>query len=145
MNAIPTPIQSAISNLTELGRYTMTAIGEGRVSWFDDGIVEGSGIWGECLSSEMGHNSSGVVNRLVKAGLFNSHIDSDGNWLSLTALGADVANELARKDEAETPAPVETPAPQFTTKVGRKWTYIYAADGSLVAEIRNDAAAALLK
>jgi hypothetical protein len=33
-------------------------------------------------------------------------------------------------------------APVITTKVGAKWTYIYS-DGELVAEIRNDQAAAI--
>ena len=38
---------------------------------------------------------------------------------------------------AEAEAVADTPA--ATVKRGRKWTNIYAADGSLLAEIRNDA------
>ena len=46
------------------------------------------------------------------------------------------------EDEAE--APVEETLSQMTIKAGRKWTYIYAADGSLIAEVRNDSVALVI-
>lgn len=39
-------------------------------------------------------------------------------------------------------APAE--APSVTVKVGRIWTYVYAADGSLLAEVRTDSSAAVI-
>jgi hypothetical protein len=125
----------AIAKMTAKGIETMTAVGRGQLSFFDDGIVEGSGIWGECLVSEMGHKSSGVINRLRDLGLwvFTDSDEDPSGWWSLTALGADVANELGKVVEEPV---VKDREP--TVKVGAKWTYIYAADGSLIAEVRND-------
>lgn len=98
-----------IKSLTAKGRDAMTQIGLGNVSFFDGGIVEGEGSWGGCLVDDLGHKSSGVLNRLLALGLF-THTDADsqdetnaGGWWSLTALGADVANTLA-KEEKEAPA-----------------------------------------
>lgn len=136
MNTSVEAIEAVVAQLTAKGRETMTSVGRCELSFFDEGIVENSGIWGECLCSEMGHKSSGVVNQLKKLGLWLTSPggeDDDSDWWSLTALGADVANYLAGRLEE---APVEAPAP--TVKQGSKWTYIYAADGSLVAELRND-------
>lgn len=103
-NEIPTAeITAAIAGLTKAGRATMLAVGRGQLSYFDEGIIEGSGIWGECLTGEMGHKSSGVVNRLAKVGLWDVTIDresQDGAWWSLTALGAAVANHLAAEADA---------------------------------------------
>lgn len=126
-------IEAIVEQLTAKGRETMRAIGANETSFFDEGIVENSGIWGECLTSELGHKSSGVINRLKALGLFETSDagpDDDSDWWALTELGADVANYLAGR------TPVLTPV--ATSKVGTKWTYIYAADGSLIAEVRND-------
>lgn len=90
--------QTAISSLTVKGRATMKAIGDRKLSFFDDGIVEGSGIWGGCLVSEMGHKSAGVISNLEKQGLLIStdyEEGDDGKWWELTELGAQVANALA--------------------------------------------------
>jgi hypothetical protein len=136
-------IEAAIAQLTAKGRETMDAVGRGWTSFFDNGIVEYSGIWGDNLTGELGHKSSGVINQLVKLGLFYSTPmgeDDPSNWYSLTALGADVANYLAENLEVEDAEPAADADPQVTVKTGSKWTYIYAADGSLLAEIRNDAA-----
>ena len=38
---------------------------------------------------------------------------------------------------------VEAPTTGITVKQGSKWTYLYAADGSLIAELRNDSLAAI--
>jgi hypothetical protein len=133
-------INAVVSQLTAKGEETMKAVGNHELSFFDGGIVEHEGIWGECLVSEMGHKSSGVINRLRDLGLWDAtdqgSDDADaGMWWSLTALGADVANYLAGGLEAE-PTPAE---PVTEVKRGTKWTYVYV-DGQLVAEIRNDQA-----
>ena len=142
-------IQAVVSKMTVKGLDAMKAIGNHETSFFDNGIVAGSGIWGECLVDELGHKSSGVVNQLEKLGLFTSYDNSDsgsadaGKWWELTALGADVANYLSGNLETTEAETVDEPAatdPSITVKVGTKWTYIYAADGSLLAEVRSDAA-----
>jgi hypothetical protein len=101
-------IDSAIADLTKLGRTLMEGIGRGRFSFFDDGVVEGSGIWGEILGGEFGEtkNIGGVIGRLVKAGLLLSQETGEqgGSWVTLTALGAAVANQLT---EDAAPAPVK--------------------------------------
>lgn len=110
-NVTPAQVQAIIAQLTDKGRATMLAVGQGRLSFFDDGIVENSGIWGECLTGELGHKSSGVVNRLARLGLWNVTHDlasDDGAWWDLTALGAAVANTLADEAAAPKEAEVET-------------------------------------
>lgn len=90
---------AVIAQLTVKGREAMTAIGQHKVSYFDDGIVEGSGSWGSCLTEDLGHKSSGVLNRLEALGLFTTtdtgEPEDAGFWWELTDLGADVANTLA--------------------------------------------------
>jgi hypothetical protein len=91
-------ITAAIAGLTDKGRDTMRAIGNRETSFFDNGIVTDSGIWGDNLTGELGHKSSGVINRLRAVGLLESHPqsgDDPSDWWTLTALGADVANYLA--------------------------------------------------
>lgn len=127
----------AIAKLTAKGRELMTAVGKGEFSFFDEGIVAHSGIWGECMAQEMGYSNpksaSGVMNGTKKLGLWETGVDAeDGTWWELTELGAAVALELAGQVE-------ETPVPVTTVKKGAKWTYVYV-DGQLVAEIRNNQA-----
>lgn len=151
MNTSFAEIQAAVAKLTRKGLETMHAIGAGHTSFFDNGIVEDSGIWGDNLTGELGHLSSGVINQIAKLGLLESHdhgSDEASNWWTLTALGADVANYLCENIEGHNDADEDesvpaTTVPVVTTKVGAKWTYIYV-DGSLVAEVRNDAAAVVI-
>jgi hypothetical protein len=139
-------IEAAVAQLTDKGRETMRAVGAHETSFFDNGIVAHSGIWGDNLTGELGHASSGVINRLAKLGLFDASpadVDDPAMWWSLTELGADVANYLSGNlNDVPAQADAET-APVVTTKVGAKWTYIYV-DGSLVAEVRNDSAAVVI-
>lgn len=158
---------TAIEKMTAKGLETMTAIGQGQTSFFDEGIVENSGIWGECLAGELGHKSSGVINRLVTLGLLTDCGDQSepgfdaGHWYTLTAVGAEVANLLAADSETETDEdePGTEPAvtaedfemvanaversQDVTVKVGRIWTYVYRGD-VLLAEVRTDSAAAVV-
>ena len=41
-------------------------------------------------------------------------------------------------------APVTDILGEVTVKTGRKWTYIYGPDGTLIAEVRNDSAALVI-
>lgn len=98
-----------VTTLTAKGTETMKAVGLGQLSFFDDGVVEGSGIWGEILTAEMSHKSSGVLNRLKDLDLWETSEDFEanaGDWWALTALGAEVALLLAG---VETDTPLEIP------------------------------------
>jgi hypothetical protein len=89
--------------LTPAGTALLTAIGQRRFSFFDDGIVEDSGIWEECLTTEV----AGIANTPKGVALVARKLERDGYlyisqndgedspWVSLTALGAQAANELA--------------------------------------------------
>jgi hypothetical protein len=107
-------IDSAIADLTKLGRGLMLRIGQGRFSFFDDGVVEGSGIWGDNLGGEFGEtkNVGGVIGRLVKAGLLLSQPTDEpgGSWVTLTALGAAVATQLAGDEAPAEVKPAKAPA-----------------------------------
>lgn len=150
-------IETVVSQLTAKGRETMMAIGNGELSFFDGGVVEMSGIWGECLVSEMGHKSSGVVNRLKDMGLFTAHDydhDDAGMWWQLTSLGADVANYLAGNFDNRITVEVEeggldlVETPVETTyvnvKVGRKWITITDGEGNILAEVQKDLASQIV-
>jgi hypothetical protein len=98
LNTSVVKVETVVAQLTAKGRETMRAVGNRETSYFDEGIVKDSGIWGECLTSELGHRSSGIINRLRDLGLWEASEqqgDDPSMWWSLTALGADVANYLA--------------------------------------------------
>jgi hypothetical protein len=104
MSNLSPAANEAITKLTAKGREAMTSVGMRKVSFFDDGIVEGSGAWGETLTSDLGHKSAGVINRLGTLGLFDvtPPAEGEGAWFALTAIGAEVANHLAgTADEIE--------------------------------------------
>lgn len=116
MNTTITEIKAVVDQLTAKGREAMVSVGKRELSYFDEGITAYSGIWGECLVSELGHKSSGVVNRLRDLGLFQTSDGDDmdsGLWWSLTELGADVANylagSLALQATGNEPVPSEEP------------------------------------
>lgn len=135
-NFTATQIDEAVAAMTPKGLETMKAIGNLELSFFDEGVVEWSGIWGECLVSEMGHKSSGVVNRLRDLGLLGNSPAGEGDdsdWWYLTALGAAVALHLS---ETGKPMPEASPAPTYSKTVGRKWTYVYFGD-ELVMEVQT--------
>lgn len=72
---------------------------------------------------------------------YNADFDEETDgWYDMTWMPC--ASHVPDRTEApaEEPKADETVAVAgVTIKVGRKWTYMYAADGSLIAEIRNDA------
>jgi hypothetical protein len=95
---------AAVEKLTDAGRAFMYAVGAQHFDFFDEGINEGSGNWGEGMSWQFAkmtdrkpRSVSGVMSRLSTSGLWNVSDagDGDGNWWSLTALGAAVARKLA--------------------------------------------------
>lgn len=117
--------------LTAKGQALMTQIGTWNGSFFDDGIVEGSGAWGEVLAGELDLNALGAKNAksvagiLVgtkKAGLWYvtpAEAQDDSDFWSLTALGAAVAQYAASL--------VASPVEHKT-----KW-FALLEDGSIVA------------
>lgn len=138
-----TTATETIAKMTAKGIETMTAIGKQELSYFDDGVAEYSGIWGECLVSEMGHKSSGVINRLRDLGLFTAtpqeHDEYDaGAWWALTALGAEVANLLAADAPVvdEVAEEIVATATGVEVKRGPKWSYIFV-NGEQVMEVRS--------
>lgn len=131
MNAITT---TTAPKMTKAGITLMTIIGRGQTSFFDGGITEGEGIWHECLTGEtagtenMPKSAKGVANviqKLAQDGYLhltdnNQPGDTDGVWVSLTALGADTANELGAEGSTETPA--AAPAAEKPAKAAAKST-----------------------
>jgi hypothetical protein len=165
--ATPTEI---IDSLTAKGRETMTAVGNWTGSFFDEGCVTGSGIWGSIFVQEMGQKSSGVINRLRDLGLFEVTPDQEGeagDWWSLTSLGVDVARALvlatvATPEEAESgDLPAEEPAvaestvePEFAADATKEWrgnyNTIFAPAAELIAtgsgvEVRTVNVSTMLK
>src|SRR5947209_7756695 len=95
----------AYLGLTQSGREFMALVGAGHFDFFDDGITEHSGNWGEGLAQQaapaMGkawRSMGGIMSATKKAGLWLTHEDEhDGTWWALTALGAEVALLAAGK------------------------------------------------
>jgi hypothetical protein len=97
-------VATAIAGLTPAGREFMAAVGMKRFDFFDEGINEGSGNWGENMSWQFAsmtdrkpRSVSGIMSRLSVTGLWGlSDGDPDqGKWWYLTELGAAVARKLA--------------------------------------------------
>ena len=82
-------------------------------SFFDQGIVEDSGIWASVLIDETGDPKvyRGVIASLVKKGFFNSSVDGRDTWLGLTKAGAEYAAEMDFRVERS-----EAPKPELTIK-----------------------------
>ena len=96
--------QAAIAALTPAGKEFMLLVGQRKFDFFDEGIVEHSGNWGEHMAwqaaGKMGktrRSMGGIMARLGsdELGLWYVNEDDGQMWWSLTALGADVANTLA--------------------------------------------------
>lgn len=137
-------VTETIDQLTAKGRDAMAAIGRQEVSFFDEGIVAGAGSWGGILTADLGHKSSGVLNRLKTLGLFDTFKDTDpadadcGDWWSLTELGAAVANKLAEP----TTGISFLERGGVSAKAGRVWTDLYI-DGVKIAGLRTEHLAAI--
>lgn len=103
-----------IAQLTAKGRAFMQQVGKGRFDFFDDGIVEGSGNWGENMAQQLEcatnpKSASGIMGATAKLGLWNTWTDEGQTWWDLTALGAAVAQTLA--EQAATTETVTEAAP----------------------------------
>lgn len=100
--SISTAATEAIAKLTPMGRAFMTQVGEAGFDFFDGGIVEGEGNYGENLAWQMKcakspRSAGGIMAGTLKLGMWTV-FDSDGqSWWSLTEIGAEVANELAAR------------------------------------------------
>ena len=153
----------AYDSLTAKGQELMAVIGNWSGSFFDDGIVEGSGAWGEVIAQEgcvtaTVKGMAGVLTGTKKAGIWNvtpAEQGDDSDFWYLTALGAEVALHAAAQGstpELATPTkrfvePTEAPkkvcrkdaAHEYrTTKSGG---YCYTCD-RVVAEAQKAARAA---
>ncbi|AYD81749.1 hypothetical protein Moki_53 [Arthrobacter phage Moki] len=103
-----------LSNTEKAAINTLIDLGNNSFSYFDEGIVEDSGIWYSAMRDEMNYSTSlnaRAISKLVKDGMFiKSDKDEDGEeWLSLTAKGAKAA--LAFKDDKKFHIVEEAQAP----------------------------------
>ena len=108
--AVPAPApvdKRKAPRLTKFGAMLLGLIGSGSTSFFDDGIVENSGIWHECLTGETagtegmpttGKGVANVIDRLCDLGLLDKGSpDEDGQvWVWLTKRGAVEARRQAK-------------------------------------------------
>ncbi|WAB09103.1 hypothetical protein SEA_CHRIDISON_50 [Arthrobacter phage Chridison] len=106
-----------LSNTEKAALNMIIAIGAQKYSFFDEGIVEGGGIWYSALVEETPLSprlAARAVSKLVKDGrLIKSEKDEDGEqWVELTKLGAEVAKGLA----TEEPLPIVEDEPTKTTR-----------------------------
>jgi hypothetical protein len=112
--------EAAVKALTKKGRTVMEALGKGELTFFDDGLVAGSSGWGSVISDELGlgKGASGVLNGLVKQGLFDVVPDDGdaGDGYLLTDLGAAVAQSFAPEADEE-PEPEPEPKPEKKARV----------------------------
>jgi len=86
------------AKLTAKETALMTAIAANHFSFFDQGLVDGSGIWTECMTDEIaGHKVykvsdsqrgvATVIASLGRKGLLLTDTNEDGAWTELTAAG----------------------------------------------------------
>lgn len=103
------------AQLTAKETALMTAIAEDHFSFFDQGLVHGSGIWTECMTDEIVGSSvykvsetrrgvASVINSLGKKGLLITDTNEDGAWTDLSPEGEAWVNA----HNAPTEAPAET-------------------------------------
>jgi hypothetical protein len=103
---IPTAtVTAALESLTPAGRKFMELVGSHHFDFFDDGIVAGSGNWGENLTWQAAgpvaateRGVAGVMSRLAAPELglwvndrYAEEPGEGGKWWELTELGALVA------------------------------------------------------
>lgn len=95
--------KTAYSKLTANGKLFMASVGKREYDFFDDGIVEGSGNWGEHMAEQFAANHGlkarsvgGIMAATKKLGLWTMTTEEESHngvstWWDLTALGAEVA------------------------------------------------------
>lgn len=104
LTVAPSTAQVVLDSLTPRGREFMAMVGRRDFDFFDDGIVEHSGNWGEAMAEQFAaatgtsaRSVGGIMAALPAKGLWNLVDDDTGTWWSLTALGAEVALLAAAK------------------------------------------------
>lgn len=99
-------VNDALVALDPTGRAIMALVGQRYFDFFDDGIVDGSGIWfshlGWQAAERLGRATvTAALRKLVTAGLWDLGESDEGGgngpdrWFALTALGAAVANAVS--------------------------------------------------
>lgn len=134
MDKLEQTVEAVIEKMTHKENCVMITIGGNGAGWtskegrafrftfFDEGVVEGSGSWANVLGDEMGDygitarkGAGAVLGSLQKKGLLVTNgapDETEGNWWSLTALGAEVAVALNKKWTKTPEAPKEAKAPK---------------------------------
>lgn len=107
--------KNQLSNTEKAAINTLIDLGNSKFSYFDSGIVEGSGIWYDAMRDEMPYSSTlsaRAITRMVKDGYLVKTEDAtgdDGPWIELTSKGAAAA--LAVKDDQKLEIVEEAAAP----------------------------------
>jgi len=86
------------AKLTAKETALLTAVAEGHFSFFDEGLVDGSGIWTTCMTEEIAGSTkyavsasergvATVINSLGRKGYLLTTTNEDGTWTEITATG----------------------------------------------------------
>lgn len=119
-----------LSNTKKAEINILVGIGNNKYSFFDEGIVEGSGIWYEALRDETPGMSANLaargITQLVKDGFAIKSRDDEDYWVELTELGAKAAlamkgdDRLSITEEEAAPATRKAPTAQVAAGAGCK-------------------------
>ncbi|ALY09460.1 hypothetical protein FDH59_gp57 [Arthrobacter phage Joann] len=93
-----------LSNTAKAANNILVGIGAGSYSFFDEGIVEGAGIWYDALRDETpvsANLAARAITKLVQTGHFTKTRDDEDYWVALTAKGATAALALQFADKME--------------------------------------------
>lgn len=104
-----------MTKLTAKETALMTQIAKGQFSYFDEGLVAGSGIWSDALTHEAGaavsssaRGAATVMSSLCRKGLLHSdqgaylsESTEDGAWVELTEAGQAWIEEFNGETQAE--------------------------------------------
>ncbi|AZS08036.1 hypothetical protein SEA_GREENHEARTS_57 [Arthrobacter phage GreenHearts] len=93
-----------LSNTAKAANNILAGIGAGSYSFFDEGIVEGAGIWYDALRDETpvsANLAARAITKLVQTGHLTKTRDDEDYWVALTAKGATAALALQFADKME--------------------------------------------
>lgn len=98
-----TDAERALAGLTPNGQAFMAQVGSRGFDHFDNGIVEGSGNWGEGMAWQFAETQGvarravpGIMAALAKSGMWTVEVQDGQAWWELTTLGAEVARLAAK-------------------------------------------------
>ncbi|MDQ5840909.1 MAG: hypothetical protein M3537_07165, partial [Chloroflexota bacterium] len=131
------------TKLTPSQTALMTQIARNGFSFFDEGLVAGSGIWSDALTHETGpdvaknpRGAARVMTSLcVKGLLFSdkaSYSAEDGAWVELTEAGAEW---IAAHNEAKAAEQVADDALEATLEIGEDGNYVLPSAAPVQEEL----------